>query len=136
MKHGMRYSREYGSWQAMVRRCHSPTNKDYPRWGARGITVCAQWRHSFQTFYEHIGSRPQNTSIDRHPNPNGNYEPGNVRWATPKQQARNRRDIVRVTTPYGDMDLVDYAKKIGISKGAAHLRLKRGTLEGVQRGAT
>lgn len=128
--HGMRGSPEYSSWQAMKARCHSPSNKDYPRWGGVGIKVCDEWRNSFQAFYDHVGPRPNGTTLDRI-DANEGYEPGNVRWATPLEQSRNRRDLTVVSTPKGVMALVDYAKSIGISKGAAHLRMKRGKLEGV-----
>lgn len=130
--HGMRSSAEYTSWQAMLRRCHNETDKDYPRYGARGIQVCDAWRGSFAAFFAEIGPRPAGTTVDRIDGTKG-YEPGNVRWATPKEQARNRRDLTMVKTPNGLMALVDYAASIGITKGAAHLRLKRGTLEGASR---
>lgn len=128
--HGMRKSPEYSSWMAMKARCLDPGNKDYPRWGAKGITVYPEWIGSFEAFYAHIGPRPPRTSIDRIDGLRG-YEPGNVRWATPKEQARNRKRVVTVDTPLGRMLLTDYADKIGLSNGAAHLRLKRGKLEGV-----
>lgn len=86
----MKYTREYSSWNAMLNRCHNPRAKDYPRYGAKGIVVCAQWRASFITFYEHLGPRPAGTTLDRIEGSKG-YEPGNVRWATPKQQAQNRK---------------------------------------------
>lgn len=128
-KHGMRNSREYSSWSAMVGRCHNENHKDFPRWGAVGITVCERWR-KFDNFYHDMGQRPPDTSIDRINGDEG-YHPGNCRWATPKTQARNTKSFVIVNTPEGVMPLVDYAKKIGLSRGAAHLRLKRGKLEGV-----
>jgi hypothetical protein len=90
-KHGMRGTPEYSSWQAMKARCLDPNNKDYPRWGGRGVTVCAEWVASFDAFYEHIGPRLPRTSLDRINNTRG-YEPGNVRWATAKEQQENRRD--------------------------------------------
>ena len=131
-KHGMRNSPEYSSWQAMKVRCLAPANKDYPRWGGRGITVCKQWIDSFEAFYSHIGPRPKGTSLDRIDNERG-YEPGNVRWATPLQQARNRHNLTIIETPRGVMPLVKYAEIIGISGGAALVRLKRGKLEGCAR---
>lgn len=94
LKHGMRGSREYSSWQGMKGRCLDPGNKDYPRWGGRGITICAEWIVSFEAFYEHIGPRPKGMTVDRINNLKG-YEPGNVRWATPSEQQRNRRDSYR-----------------------------------------
>lgn len=93
-KHGMRYSREYSSWQAMKARCLDPNNKDYPRWGGQGVTIHDAWVSSFEAFFEHVGPRPQGTSIDRIDGTRG-YEPGNVRWATPSEQQRNRRSAFR-----------------------------------------
>lgn len=87
--HGMRYSPEYSSWQSMKARCLDPDNKDYPKWGGRGITIYPEWVSSFEAFYAHIGARPEGTTIDRIDN-SKNYEPGNVRWATAEEQQRNR----------------------------------------------
>jgi hypothetical protein len=92
--HGMRYTREYGSWQAMKARCLDSNNKDYPRWGGRGITVCSEWADSFEAFFAHVGQRPKGTTLDRIDTTRG-YEPGNVRWATPSEQARNRLGAFR-----------------------------------------
>ncbi len=80
----------YSSWATMRNRCTNPKNKDYPRYGAVGISVCSRW-HDFTNFLADMGARPAGTSIDRYPDPYGNYEPSNCRWGTPKQQANNRR---------------------------------------------
>lgn len=76
----------------MRERCQQPLgHKDYPFYGARGIRVCPEWQQDFAAFLAHIGYRPSpKHSLDRWPNNRGNYEPGNVRWATAKQQANNR----------------------------------------------
>jgi hypothetical protein len=92
--HGMRGTPEYSSWQSMKGRCLDPNNKDFPRWGGRGVTVFQDWIESFEAFYDHVGPRPKGTSLDRIDNRRG-YEPGNVRWATPTQQQRNRRGAYR-----------------------------------------
>lgn len=90
-KHGLRKAPEYRLWQNMVQRCGNPNNPRYDDYGGRGIRVCARWRKSFAAFYADVGPRPSaKHSIDRIDN-DGNYEPGNVRWATAYQQVHNRR---------------------------------------------
>ena len=83
---------EYIAWRGMISRCYNPKTKRFEDWGGRGITVCDRWRSSFLAFLEDMGRRPSlDHSIDRYPNNDGNYELGNCRWATPKEQASNRR---------------------------------------------
>jgi len=90
-RRGERRTPEYGTWQGMLNRCRNPKCKSYSYYGGRGITVCDRWRESFQAFLEDMGSKPSPThSIDRIDN-EGNYEPGNCRWATKAEQNRNQR---------------------------------------------
>lgn len=77
------------SWQSMKNRCYNKNYSDYYNWGGRGIKVCTRWL-KFEHFLEDMGERPDGTSLDRINNALG-YEPGNCRWATPKEQARNSR---------------------------------------------
>jgi hypothetical protein len=79
----------YKLWEQMRQRCENPRNKDYRWYGARGIAVCERWQ-TFVNFVSDVGARPDGTSIDRFPNRNGDYGPGNTRWATASQQTRNR----------------------------------------------
>jgi hypothetical protein len=87
--HGMSYTCIYKIWRAMHDRCYNPTTRTYKTHGARGITVCKRW-HAFKNFYADMGDKPVGKSLDRINN-DGNYTPANCRWATPKEQAQNRR---------------------------------------------
>lgn len=76
----------------MIQRCTNPNNAKYSYYGGRGIKVCARWLASFADFLADVGERPSpKLTLDRFPNNDGNYEPGNVRWATWSEQMRNRR---------------------------------------------
>lgn len=98
------YKSEYRSWHGMKQRCHNSANKGYPNYGGRGITVCPRWLgdDGFKHFLADVGPKPSSLhSIDRFPDNDGNYEPGNVRWATAAEQNQNRRGCVL------DWDLVN-----------------------------
>lgn len=89
--HGGHGTPEYGIWCSMIRRCENKNDDAYPRYGGRGITVHPEWRADFAAFLRDVGRRPSpDLSLDRIDNDRG-YEPGNIRWATAKQQANNRR---------------------------------------------
>lgn len=89
--HGQHKSRTYASWRAMINRCENPKEPGYDYYGGRGITVCSRWRESFEDFLADLGERPSGKTLDRFPDKDGNYEPGNCRWATPAEQLRNTR---------------------------------------------
>lgn len=80
----------YVIWSGIFARCCNSKNKHFSYYGGRGITVCERWR-KFENFYADMGDRPPGMSIDRYPDNDGNYEPGNCRWATRKEQRANQR---------------------------------------------
>lgn len=90
--------REYAAWAAMIQRCTNPKNPRWKYYGARGISICKRWRHSFENFLTDMGKKPRpELTLDRKDN-NGNYEPSNCWWATWSQQNNNRRDFFRKAT--------------------------------------
>lgn len=90
--HGGTGTPEHATWASIIQRCHNPSATQYCDYGGRGIKICPEWRESFAAFLAHVGPRPSaNHSIDRYPNHDGDYEPGNVRWATRSEQQNNRR---------------------------------------------
>lgn len=109
----------------MKERCYNQNNHKYPDYGGRGIKVCNAWRESFETFLRDMGPRPPGTSIDRIDN-DGNYDPGNCRWATPAEQGANRRNNIRVEWQGQRMILRDAIERAGLPRKAVEHRLKRG----------
>jgi hypothetical protein len=90
----------------MINRCENSNDRDYRYYGALGVRVCDRWRRSFPAFLEDMGERPSSEhTIDRWPDNNGNYEPGNVRWATRHQQVQNRRPFKLVPHPVPIKDI-------------------------------
>lgn len=121
--HGMSHLAEWGVWHSMIVRCQDSFNQDY---GGRGIKVCARWAASFVNFLQDMGPRPDGDfSIDRI-NVNGNYRPGNCRWATRVTQQRNRRDT-RILNYGGDSrPLLEWAEAFSIPPETIQRRLDRG----------
>jgi hypothetical protein len=109
----------------MSQRCTNPRHKSWSYYGGRRISVCDQWRNDYTAFLAHVGRRPSpKHSLDRIDN-DGNYEPGNVRWATKKEQQRNRRFNRYITLNGETLLLLDWAERIGIPHDALRDRLNR-----------
>lgn len=116
---------EYRVWAGIVNRCENPREPAYKFYGGRGIKVDPVWRESFQSFLDHVGKRPEGGTLDRIDN-NGNYEPGNVRWATRKEQARNRRSSKMVVWKGKELSIAALAEQEGVNYKRLWQRLKDG----------
>jgi hypothetical protein len=122
-----RRSPEYRAWAAMKSRCNNPKGRGYEDYGGRGIKVCDKWSKSFEDFLADMGRRPSpKHSLDRFPNNDGNYEPDNCRWATPRQQNSNTRKSLNISIRGETKCLSEWARISGNSKQLIHQRLKKG----------
>jgi hypothetical protein len=117
---------EYVVWQNMLRRCFDPTNKRWGRYGGRGITVHPGWQTSFASFLSDVGPRPSSAhTLDRIDN-DGHYEPSNVRWVTPEQQARNKSSTRWIEAFEERLPLVVWAQRTGLERSLISYRLRVG----------
>lgn len=128
--HGMSKTAEFRAWQGLRNRCENPNNKDYADYGGRGVAVSERWvkgdslKGGFLCFLEDVGRRPSNKhSIDRYPDKNGNYEPGNVRWATWQEQQNNRRSNCVVEFMGELRTIKQWSKRKGINHNTLWHRL-------------
>jgi hypothetical protein len=109
----------------MISRCENPGNPKFHRYGARGISVSPKWRHDFAAFLADMGPKPSSGhSLDRINN-DGNYEPGNCRWATPKQQIQNSSRVRLLTHNGLTLCLTEWAERLGIANSSLRSRLHR-----------
>lgn len=135
LKHGQfikgKPSKEYTSWSQMIQRCHNPNNLSYPKYGGAGISVANRYRFGeggktgVECFLEDIGKAPTpNHSVDRYPNKAGNYEPGNIRWASKQEQARNTNRNRYITYNGKTLIAQEWADLTGIGSATIRRRLQ------------
>lgn len=117
------------SWSSMLTRCLNTRSRAYSLYGGRGVTVCDRWAapngEGFKAFLEDMGERPPGTTLDRK-DVDGNYEPGNCRWATPREQGNNRRNNRRITAFGRTRTLSEWATEAGIGRATIARRLAAG----------
>jgi hypothetical protein len=124
--HGKTRTPQYRAWHSMKSRCTSKTSPAYPDYGGRGITVCATWPASFEAFLADVGPRPgPGYSLDRI-DPNGPYEPANVRWAPLRTQANNKRNTRRITALGSTLPLAQWSRATGLASQVIWSRLLAG----------
>lgn len=114
---------EYACWEGILNRCLDPGSTNYPRYGGKGIEVCERWK-SFENFLADMGPKPSPShSIDRFPDRNGNYEPGNCRWATRIEQGRNTSRNRRLVFRGEEKTLAEWAEITGIKRATIGARI-------------
>ena len=124
-RHGMTGTQVHNTWAGIRQRCENPNDPAYKHYGGRGIALHPQWAE-FENFYAAVGDPPfDGASLDRIDN-DGNYEPGNVRWATRTTQARNRRGVRMVAYEGREQCVAEWAEEIGVSASALRHRLDAG----------
>lgn len=127
-KHGVAHGKEWKAWTAAKQRCFNEKHPQYPNYGGRGITMCKEWVEDFAAFYLHIGPAPgegRGVSLDRIDN-DGNYEPGNVRWASRVQQIGNRR-VSRIVAVDGErMTTTEACERYGLPYTTIDARFRKG----------
>lgn len=124
---GMSRTTEYRSWIDMKSRCLNKNNRFYKIYGGRGIKIYPSWLESFEAFLAHVGPKPTPAhTIDRYPDNNGNYVPGNVRWATVRQQINNRRSTRTVKINGVDIPLSEACEMLGVKRKLVFSRVDRG----------
>lgn len=123
---GRKTSRELAAFYRAVQRCENPNDRKYPRYGGRGITVHDEWKRRPELFVEHIGPRPAGKYSLHRINNDGNYEPGNVKWATDEEQSRHRSNN-RLLTYRGETRCVrEWEEVLGFNFGVLRARLNLG----------
>lgn len=120
--HGMGREPTYRSWQAAKERCHNPHNERFPDYGQRGIIVCDRWRNSFDNFLADMGVAPDGHTLERI-DVNGNYQPDNCRWATPLEQANNKRNNRRITFNGETKTVNEWARSLGMGRSTILTRI-------------
>jgi hypothetical protein len=126
-KHGMLQHPLYSTWRGMMQRCSDPASKSYPHYGGKGVEVCEQWK-DFPRFLADMGTPEPGQMLERIDGTQG-YQPSNCKWASRSEQMKNRSNSVHIK--YGDktMNLVDWARAIGINRSTLKYRLANWPIE-------
>lgn len=124
--HRQSYSPEYTTWKGMKQRCLNENSPVFRHYGARGISVCAEWRNSFEKFLSDVGKRPTpKHTLERLDN-NGNYDPANCKWATRREQSLNRRVTVKLTHNGITKTLREWEAETGVHWHNIYCRMRQG----------
>jgi hypothetical protein len=117
---------EFVIWSGIIQRCEDTGSPAYASYGGRDITICKRWRESFDAFLADVGPRPPGLTLDRHPDKNGNYEPGNVRWATVTEQQNNTRSNRLLEWQGETLNVTQWAQRLSVGRSLIFGRLRAG----------
>lgn len=124
--HGLTNTEIYNIWHGIKNRCLNPKSKDYHKYGQRGINICDEWKNDVTKFMQDMGPRPgPEYSVHRIDN-EGNYEPGNCKWATTQEQARERRTNRKITYQGQTKTIIEWCEITGIKHSTLCARLDKG----------
>lgn len=119
----------FRTWWSMIQRCHNPNSISYKSYGAKGVSVCERWRESVFNFAADVGERPEGKTLDRI-DPFGNYEPGNCRWASVKEQHRNKRNNRFILSETYE----EFSRRVGVASSVVYRQMARGICSMFRRG--
>lgn len=126
--HHMSGTPTYTTWRKMRERCRNPKSAQWKWYGARGISVCARWE-SFENFLADMGERPAGHTLDRYPNRDGNYEPGNCRWANHAEQILGQERTIHVVIEGRRMSLSAACRRLGLPFARVYNRMRKKGME-------
>lgn len=123
---GKNRTKEYIAWGNIIERCYNPNNTHFGIYGGRGIIVCESWKNSYETFLSDMGIAPSKKHTIERIEVNGNYEPGNCKWATQKEQCNNKRNNVKVKYNHEELPLQVWCDKLKIDHSKVRHHLSTG----------
>lgn len=120
--HGRSGTKEYSIWKGIAKRCENPASAAYPQYGGRGVGMCQEWRHSFERFLEDMGACPGGGYTIERIDVNRGYSKDNCKWATMREQGRNKRNTIRVELGESTVPLLDACEYSGVTYSAVKWR--------------
>lgn len=123
--HDLSNTPEYWCWRRIKQKCYDPYASNFKYYGGRGIKMDESWYNSFEAFFKYVGKRPTPKHTLERINNNKNYEPGNVRWATKREQCNNRRTNKSIEYKGESRTVAEWARVLGLKRQTLHSRLVR-----------
>ncbi len=123
--HGFSGTKEHAIWKSIIQRCINPRNASYKNYGQKGITICEEWRNSFEAFFRDMGTKPEKMSIDRIDNTRS-YSKDNCKWSTNKEQQNNKSSNRILILNGRSQNLQEWANELGMNHKMLRRRVRLG----------